>query len=207
MAKSEDVPAQVPAPGSQAPDFTLPDDSGNQVRLSDFRGQRVVLYFYPKDESPGCTKEACSFRDARQELAKLAPEIEARLGPLSPNPPLPPNEERLRLFDHVTRFLQRLAAGRGLLLFLDDLHWADHGTIALLHYLMRRLRNDRVLVLAAYRESELDRSRPLSDALVEWNRERLASRLLRWKRSRPLTPAARPAVPASEPGHSSRRRD
>ncbi len=111
------------------------------------------------------------------ELAKLAPEIEARLGPLSPNPPLPPNEERLRLFDHVTRFFQRLAAGRGLLLFLDDLHWADQGTLALLHYLLRALRQDRVLILACYREVELDRTHPLATALVEWYRERLASRL------------------------------
>lgn len=111
------------------------------------------------------------------ELARLAPEIEVKIGPLPSSPPLPPNDERLRLFDHVARFLQKIAAERGLLLFFDDLHWADHGTLALLHYLMRRLKNDRVLVLAAYREVELDRSRPLSDALVEWNRERLALRI------------------------------
>ncbi len=46
-----------------APDFALQDDQGNLVRLSDFRGQNVVLYFYPKDDTPGCTKEACNFRD------------------------------------------------------------------------------------------------------------------------------------------------
>ncbi len=100
-----------------------------------------------------------------------------KIGPLLPSPPLPPNDERLRLFDHIARFLQKIAAERSLLLFIDDLHWADHGTIALLHYLLRRLRHDRALVLAAYREAELDRSRPLSDALVEWNRERLALRV------------------------------
>jgi predicted ATPase len=111
------------------------------------------------------------------ELARLVPEIEVKIGPLSPNQPLPPNDERLRLFDHIARFLQKIAAERGLLLFLDDLHWADHGTIALLHYLLRRLRNERALVLAAYREVELDRSRPLSAALIEWNRERLALRV------------------------------
>jgi len=47
----------------QAPDFTLPADSGEEITLSDFRGKKVVLYFYPKDDTPGCTKEACSFRD------------------------------------------------------------------------------------------------------------------------------------------------
>lgn len=46
-----------------APDFTLPDQNGNDVALSSFRGKKVVLYFYPKDNTPGCTKEACSFRD------------------------------------------------------------------------------------------------------------------------------------------------
>lgn len=46
-----------------APDFTLTDDSGEQVSLADFRGRKVVLYFYPKDDTPGCTKEACGFRD------------------------------------------------------------------------------------------------------------------------------------------------
>ena len=50
--------------GDTAPDFTTTDENGNEVRLADFRGSRVVLYFYPKDDTPGCTKEACSFRDA-----------------------------------------------------------------------------------------------------------------------------------------------
>nr|HRC62995.1 peroxiredoxin [Dehalococcoidia bacterium] len=53
--------------GDSAPDFDLPDQDGVRHRLSDYRGQTVVLYFYPKDDTPGCTKEACSFRD--NELA------------------------------------------------------------------------------------------------------------------------------------------
>jgi tetratricopeptide (TPR) repeat protein len=106
------------------------------------------------------------------ELARLAPEIENRLGPTPPNPPLPPEEERLRLYDYFARFLQGLAAENGLLLFVDDLHWADRGTLSMLHYLLRRLRGERVLLLAAYREIELDRAHPLAAALVEWNRER-----------------------------------
>lgn len=54
-------------PGDRAPDFSLPDGSGNTVNLSDLKGQRVVLYFYPRDNTPGCTKEACGFRDAYPE--------------------------------------------------------------------------------------------------------------------------------------------
>src|SRR5262245_45910833 len=50
--------------GQPAPDFTLPDQSGQEVTLSGLRGSAVVLYFYPKDDTPGCTKEACAFRDA-----------------------------------------------------------------------------------------------------------------------------------------------
>jgi thioredoxin-dependent peroxiredoxin len=53
--------------GDAAPDFETRDAEGNTVKLSDLRGQKVVLYFYPKDDTPGCTKEACSFRDSFAE--------------------------------------------------------------------------------------------------------------------------------------------
>ena len=49
--------------GDPAPDFTLPNQAGESISLSQFKGQRVVIYFYPKDDTPGCTKEACNFRD------------------------------------------------------------------------------------------------------------------------------------------------
>ena len=52
--------------GDEAPDFELPTDTGETVRLSDLGGRRVVLYFYPKDDTSGCTKEACGFRDAHE---------------------------------------------------------------------------------------------------------------------------------------------
>ena len=57
--------------GSMAPDFVLPDQNNQERRLSEYRGKWVILYFYPKDNTPGCTKEACSFRDENAVLDSL----------------------------------------------------------------------------------------------------------------------------------------
>ncbi len=54
--------------GQKAPAFSLPNQDGKLVRLSDFKGKKVVLYFYPKDDTPGCTKESCAFRDGLEEI-------------------------------------------------------------------------------------------------------------------------------------------
>ena len=56
--------------GQKAPDFSVTDDSGKTVKLSDFKGKKVVLYFYPKDDTPGCTTEACNFRDGLAAIRK-----------------------------------------------------------------------------------------------------------------------------------------
>jgi thioredoxin-dependent peroxiredoxin len=61
--------------GKPAPDFELQSDSGETVRLSDLRGKQVVLYFYPKDDTPGCTTEACEFRDAYDRYRERGIEI------------------------------------------------------------------------------------------------------------------------------------
>ena len=68
--KPTSLPDAVPTVGSVAPDFTLPADDGSMVRLSDLRGRRVVLYFYPKDDTPGCTTQACGFRDNYVEITE-----------------------------------------------------------------------------------------------------------------------------------------
>ncbi|RXZ00384.1 thioredoxin-dependent thiol peroxidase [Fictibacillus sp. S7] len=59
------------AEGEKAPDFTLPASNGEEVTLSDFKGKNVVLYFYPKDMTPGCTTQACDFRDKHEEFQDL----------------------------------------------------------------------------------------------------------------------------------------
>ena len=61
--------------GAKAPDFTLPSQSGEMVRLNDFHGKPVVLFFYPKDNTPGCTKEVCAFRDDFEEFGKLDADV------------------------------------------------------------------------------------------------------------------------------------
>jgi thioredoxin-dependent peroxiredoxin len=68
-------------PGDEAPDFALPDQSGHQVTLAGFRGRRVLVYFYPKADTPGCTTQACALRDALPSVGTTAV-----LG-ISPDPP------------------------------------------------------------------------------------------------------------------------
>jgi len=70
-------------PGTKAPDFSLPTHDGTKLRLASLRGSPVVLYFYPKDDTPGCTTEACGFRDAGADLAA----VEAVVLGVSPDPP------------------------------------------------------------------------------------------------------------------------
>jgi peroxiredoxin Q/BCP len=74
------------APGDQAPDFTLPDADGNEVSLASLRGQRVIIYFYPAAMTPGCTKQACDFRDSKADLSEagfavlgISPDTPAKL--------------------------------------------------------------------------------------------------------------------------------
>jgi peroxiredoxin Q/BCP len=62
-------------PGDRAPAFTLPDQSGEKVRLSDFKGQTVVLYFYPRADTPGCTTQACGVRDRRADYEQTGARV------------------------------------------------------------------------------------------------------------------------------------
>ncbi len=72
----------APEPGDAAPDFTLPDQDGNMVSLSGLRGKTIVLYFYPKADTPGCTTQACSVRDHRPDYQRAGAVV---LG-VSPDP-------------------------------------------------------------------------------------------------------------------------
>ncbi|KXO91582.1 thioredoxin-dependent thiol peroxidase [Tsukamurella tyrosinosolvens] len=83
-------------PGVNAPSFTLPDQDGNPVSLSDYRGQRVVLYFYPAAMTPGCTKQACDFRD------NLADFADAGLAVLGISPDKPEKLKKFQERDSIT---------------------------------------------------------------------------------------------------------
>ena len=72
MERGPNMPVES---GQTAPDFTLPRDGGGDVTLSALRGKPVVLYFYPKDDTPGCTKEACGFRNALSDFSAIDAEI------------------------------------------------------------------------------------------------------------------------------------
>ena len=65
----------LPAVGAAAPDFNLPDQNGKQHSLHEYRGQYLVLYFYPKDDTPGCTQEACAFRDDLKQLTEMGAQV------------------------------------------------------------------------------------------------------------------------------------
>lgn len=78
------------APGDKAPAFTLPDQNGEKVRLSDFKGETVVLYFYPRADTPGCTTQACGVRDRSADYAAAG----ARVIGVSPDAP-----EKVKKFD------------------------------------------------------------------------------------------------------------
>jgi peroxiredoxin Q/BCP len=67
--------ADWPLENTKAPSFTLVADDGNKVKLIDLKGSPVVLYFYPADDTPGCTREACAFRDRSEELKKLGAKV------------------------------------------------------------------------------------------------------------------------------------
>jgi peroxiredoxin Q/BCP len=67
--------AELPEVGKPAPDFNLPDQDGKQHALKDYRGKWLVLYFYPKDDTPGCTQEACAFRDDLAQIIELGAQV------------------------------------------------------------------------------------------------------------------------------------
>ena len=132
------------------------------------------------------------------DLLKLAPDLQSHYSEVAPNPPLEPEAEQLRLFENMVAFAKALSDRRPLLVVLEDAHWADSGTLALLRHLARRLRRQPVMIVATYREEELDKALPFNQMLVDLNRERLVARIKLTRFSRQETEAMLAALFAEE---------
>ena len=111
------------------------------------------------------------------ELMSLSPELRLAFPDVPPNERLDPEAEQQRLFDSIITWFSALNKEDELLLAIEDVHWADSGSLAFLRYLARRLNGRRALVVATYREVELDQALPFQDLLRDFNRERLATRI------------------------------
>ena len=111
------------------------------------------------------------------DLISLTPELRPNYPDLPDIPALDPESEQRRLFESMVALLTSLSEQSPILLVLEDVHWADSGSLAMLRYLARRTKGQPIMLVATYREGELDDTLPLQEMLVELNRERIASRL------------------------------
>lgn len=107
------------------------------------------------------------------DLLALAPDQHLRFPTIQPNPPLDPKADQARLFENLVTWCQLLSEKKPLLIVLEDAHWADSGSLNLLHQLIRRTRSLPVLFVLTYRELELSEQLPLQGLLVDLNRERI----------------------------------
>jgi len=107
------------------------------------------------------------------EVSKLVPELRQKLGAFPQSLPIGPEQERDRLFEAVSQFITNISKETPLLVVLDDLQWTDQSSLLLLHYLARGVYRESLLLLGAYRDTDVDELHPLSPVLTELNRERL----------------------------------
>jgi tetratricopeptide (TPR) repeat protein len=107
------------------------------------------------------------------ELSKLVPELKQKLGAIPQSLPINPEHGRDRLFEAVSQFMTNISKETPLLVVLDDLQWTDQSSLLLLHYLARGAYKESLLLLGAYRETDIDERHPLPPVLTELNRERL----------------------------------
>src|SRR4029453_1695916 len=140
----------------------VPDDRVLWARCPEHHGAPA---YWPWTQAIGRYVERCDAETLARvlgrgasDLAQLVPAIGERLTGLEPPPAFDPAQSRLRLFDSIALFLRRTAEPEPVVLVLDDLHWADEGSILLLAFLASELRRSRILLLGTYREREMRRS-------------------------------------------------
>jgi tetratricopeptide (TPR) repeat protein len=112
------------------------------------------------------------------DIAEIVSDVKERFPDLKPPPQLEPEQARFRLFDSIASFLKGASRKQPLVVVLDDLHWADKPSLALLQFVARELGNGRVLLLGTYRDMELSRQHPLAETLGDLTKERLFQRIL-----------------------------
>ncbi|TDI84811.1 MAG: hypothetical protein E2O74_04490 [Chloroflexi bacterium] len=134
---------------------------------------QILRQVLPKESDNGASLPEFVLAD----LMSLTPELRPYFSDLPEVPPLDPESEQRRLFESMVTLFTSLSEQSPLILVIEDAHWADSGSLSMLRYLARRTKGQPVMLVATYREVELDESRPLQEMLVELNRERLASRL------------------------------
>ena len=147
-------------------------------RCYEMEGAPPYIPFVEMLEAAARTATPEGFRaalgDSAGEVARIMPELRRLFPDIPPPLELPPEQERHYLFNSVREFLERTGRAQPLILILDDLHWADDATLFLLEHVAQRLSTMPVLVVATYRDVELDVGRPLARAFEELLRQRLA---------------------------------
>jgi predicted Ser/Thr protein kinase len=111
------------------------------------------------------------------DLLDLTPELRYQYPDVIPNPKLDPESEQQRLFENMVALYEGLSNKTPLISVIDDAHWGDSGTLAMLHHLIRRTQHMPVMILATYREIELKEARPFNEMLLDLNRQRQGTRL------------------------------
>jgi tetratricopeptide (TPR) repeat protein/KaiC/GvpD/RAD55 family RecA-like ATPase len=132
---------------------------------------REVIRDYLENSSPEQLYRVIGFYPA--EVAKLVPELRQRLATIPQSFPISPEQEQNRLFEAVSQFITNISKETPLLVVLDDLQWTDPSSLLLLHYLARGVYRTPMLLLGAYRSTDIDSKHPLTPILTELNRERL----------------------------------
>jgi predicted ATPase/KaiC/GvpD/RAD55 family RecA-like ATPase len=132
---------------------------------------KEVIRNYLHDCTPEQLENAVGFYPG--EICKIVPEIKQKLANFPESPPLGPEQERDRLFEAVSQFVVNISKTTPLMLVLDDLQWCDQSSLLLLHYIARGVYRDPLLLLGAYRDTEIDEKHQLFPVLTDLKRERL----------------------------------
>jgi len=130
-----------------------------------------VIRDYLENSSPEQLYRVIGYYPA--EVAKLVPEISQKLRAIPQSFPISPEQEQNRLFEAVSQFITNISREAPLLVILDDLQWTDESSLLLLHYLARSVYRTPLLLLGAYRSTDIDSKHPLTPVLTELNRERI----------------------------------